>query len=1078
MNPLTFKEDHISQIPALQLLQKLGYTYLSPEDALNLRGGKTTGVILESILRKQLKEINSIRLSSSKTSFFSDGNIELGIQALKELPLHEGYTTASEYAYTMLTLGKALEQSIDGDKKSFTLQYIDWKNPENNVFHVTEEYIVMRSGSKDHYVPDIVLFVNGIPLSIIECKRPDGKEPLSEAISQHLRNQNEEGIRSLYAYSQILLSIATLQAKYATTDTQEKHWSKWHEMYFLAEEEKADRAKLYQLVNTPLDAGKSEAMFKHRLSYEKAFFVQRESEQKSVSEQDEYLYQLCRPERLLDITKNFILFDANQKKICRYQQYFAVKNITQRIQSVEGGKRKGGVIWHTQGSGKSLTMAMLAKAIAQHIQNPKIVLVTDRVQLDKQISDTFRDVEIPVRRASTGNQLTEYLQSKSDAVITTVINKFEAAVNQLKEPLESPNIFVLVDEGHRTQYGTFNVKMQKSLPNACFLAFTGTPLMHKEKNTANKFGGIIQPTYTIIQAVADGAVVPIIYEGRHALQEVNQKPIDTYFDMVSEPLTEYQKADLKKKFSRADQINKTDQRIHAIAWDIVNHYTANWGVDKTGERSGFKGMVVCPDKLTAVRYKEVFDQIGRVSTEVIISPPDEREGYEDAYGEPADKVLAFWKKQESRLGKNYETSLLNKFKNSDEPELIIVVDKLLTGFDEPRVVVMYVCKMLREHTLFQAISRVNRVAEGKDFGYIIDYEGILGELDETMNIYSGLNEFDLEDLKGSFANIETEIAKLPQHHSDLCGIFKGIYINLDLVAYADYLADEAIRVEFYQKLAAYAKCLKMALSSLEFERNTPEKLKQRYKDDLKFFVQLRNSVVNTYSDRIDFKQYEKGLQKLLDQYVSTNEIIRLTNQVDIIDREAFEKEVEKVLGVAAKAETIASRTTKYINEKMEEDPAFYKKLSELIQQTIADYRAKRISELDFLNKAKEYSDQAISRKGDDIPAELQNKDVAQAYFRQLKDDLSVKIEDDVLKNDACLSTAISIDNIITKYILDGGEPIIDWQNKSNITGKLLIEIGDYLIDELRDKYNLVLTFQEMDVIAEKCLEIAKIRYKA
>ncbi len=229
MDTPSFKEDHISQIPALQLLQKLGYIYLSPDEALQLRGNKTTNVILEDVLRKQLKEINSIKVSSSKTSLFTDANIEAGILALKDMPMNEGYIAACEVAYNRITLGKDLEQSIDGDKKSFPLQYIDWRNLENNVFHVTEEYSVMRSTSKEHYRPDLVLFVNGIPLCIIECKRPDMKEPISQAISQQLRSQQDDGIRNLYVYAQSVLSLATDSAKYATNGTTEEFWAIWDE---------------------------------------------------------------------------------------------------------------------------------------------------------------------------------------------------------------------------------------------------------------------------------------------------------------------------------------------------------------------------------------------------------------------------------------------------------------------------------------------------------------------------------------------------------------------------------------------------------------------------------------------------------------------------------------------------------------------------------------------------------------------------------------------------------------------------------------------------------------------------------
>ena len=587
MNTPSFKEDHISQIPALQLLQKLGYKYLSPAEAEKLRGGKTSNVLLEDILRQQLKEINSEkRISSTKTTYISDANIENGIRALKELPMNEGYIAACETAYNLLTLGKAFEQNFDGDKKSITLQYIDW-NPEtfliNNVFHVTEEYSVMRSTSKEHYRPDLVLFVNGIPLCVIECKRPDMKEPLKQAISQHLRNQQEDGIRALYVYSQIVLSLATQEAAYATNATPEKFWAKWIEKFEGESESDINREEekywheLQDLKNDSLTIEQKNKLFADRFKYVRQYFDDLEKENILPTTQDEYLYGLCRPERLMDIFFNFVVFDNGEKKIARYQQFFAIKKSIQRILQVEGGRRKGGVIWHTQGSGKSLTMVMLAQAIAMEksIRNPKIVLVTDRTDLDRQITGTFRKCGMFVENASTGQRLVELLESKSDAVVTTIINKFVAAIKKISRPIESHDIFVLVDEGHRTQHGTFNIEMQKTLPNACFIAFTGTPLFKKDKSTAVKFGGMID-TYTVDQAVKDKAVVPLLYEGRVARQEVNAKPIDTFFEMVTEPLTEFQKADFKKQFSRADQLNGAEQKIYAIAWNISLHYRNNW----------------------------------------------------------------------------------------------------------------------------------------------------------------------------------------------------------------------------------------------------------------------------------------------------------------------------------------------------------------------------------------------------------------------------------------------------------------------------------------------------------------------
>ncbi|HDY76189.1 MAG TPA: type I restriction endonuclease subunit R, partial [Candidatus Marinimicrobia bacterium] len=546
-------------------------------------------------------------VSASKTSIFSNENIERGILALKDLPMNEGYIHASESAYNLITLGKALEQSIDGDKKSFTLQYIDWKNIENNVFHVTEEYSVMRSTSKEHYRPDLVLFVNGIPFSIIECKRPDMKEPLKQAISQHLRNQQDDGIRQLYVYSQIILSLATQKASYATNGTEEKFWSKWQEKFDTDKEGKEYFNKLFELKNRPLTIKQKDKLFSDRFKYVRQYFDTLEQKEIQITEQDKYLYSLCRLERLLDIAFNFVLFDNGTKKVARYQQFFAIKKSMKRLTVVENGKRKGGVIWHTQGSGKSLTMVMLAQAIAMEpsIKNPKIILVTDRTDLDRQITGTFRKCGMFVENATTGKRLVELLESQSDAVVTTIINKFSAAMKKIKKPLESHDIFVLVDEGHRTQYGIFNIEMQKTLPNACFIAMTGTPLFKRHKSTAAKFGGIID-AYTVDRAVKDKAVVPLLYEGRLAHQNVNSGPLDTFFEMVSEPLTEYQKADFKKKFSRADQLNSAEQKIYAIAWDISLHFRNNW------QGTPFKAQLVCDKKINAIRYKEFLDEIGIV----------------------------------------------------------------------------------------------------------------------------------------------------------------------------------------------------------------------------------------------------------------------------------------------------------------------------------------------------------------------------------------------------------------------------------------------------------------------------------
>lgn len=952
MNTPSYIEDHISQIPALQMLIKLGYTYITPDEVMELRGGRTSNVLLEPILKQQLEKINSIQYKGKEFAF-NDSNITSAIITLRELPIQDGFLKANKAFYDLITLGKSLEQTVLNDKKSFSFRYIDWINIENNCFHVTEEYSVLRSNRNDHYRPDLVLFINGIPMVVIECKSNVIKDPITEAISQHLRNQQEDGIRALYQYTNLVLSLAVSEAKYATTGTAKEFWSVWKEVFRTKDEGTQYAAAIKEIKTSELPNTERTAIFNQRFKNVLHYFNQLEKEEILVTEQDKLLFSLCQKDRLLELIFNYILYDDGIKKITRYQQYFAIKETLKKISKADAnGKRTGGVIWHTQGSGKSLTMVLLAQLIASNneIKNPKIILVTDRIDLNTQITETFQKCHVPVQEAQTGKDLVELISSPTDAVITTLIHKFEAAINQAKDGFTSPNIFVLIDEGHRSQYGTFNVKMQKVFPNACFVAFTGTPLMKKEKSTANKFGGMID-VYSITDAVEDKAVVPLLYEGRHNIIEVNEKPLDTFFDKVSEPLTPYGKTALKRKYSTPNQLNKADQIIYARAWDISDHFVDNI------QGTGFKGQLVAPNKTTAIKYREYIKEIGKVSCEVLISAPDTRENYEDAFEENDDIVQKFWKAMMGKYNKQetYEKSIISAFKKQEQPEIIIVVDKLLTGFDAPNNQVLYITRSLKEHTLLQAIARVNRVAPGKEYGFIIDYFGNLENLDNALNTYSDLDDFEQEELVGTITNITKEIEKLPQAHSELWDIFKTIKNKYDAEAYAELLSDESIRHPFYEKLSAFIRLFKLAMASIEFNDASNEKTIDKYKKDSKFFLQLRVDVKRRYFDDIDYKEYEPQVQKLIDKHITTvGETLKITEQVNIFDKEKREAEVEKIMGKAAKADHIATRTIKAINIKMNEDPIFYKKLSQVIKEAIDDYHQHRINEADYLKKAKEY----------------------------------------------------------------------------------------------------------------------------
>jgi type I restriction enzyme R subunit len=1074
----SFKEDHISQLPALKLLMNMGWKYLSPEQALEAREGRTSNVLLETILKDQLQIINTIEYKGKEFPF-SDANVNNAILAIRDLPVQDGFIAANKAFYELITLGRSFEQSVLGDKKSFSFHYIDWKHPENNTYHVSEEFSVLRSGSSEHYRPDIVLFINGIPVVVIECKSPKIKDPIDKSIEQHLRNQQEDGIRALYQYSNLVMGLATHEAKYATTATQKEFWSFWKELFKTKAEETAWLDKLQALKNQPLPANERTTLFQERYKNVWTFFQNLEKEEQAVTEQDKLLFSFCQPGRLLDLFFNFTLYDDGIKKVTRYQQYFAVHNTLDKVVKTDSeGLRKGGVIWHTQGSGKSLTMVMLAQLIATHpqIKNPKIILVTDRIDLDDQITETFKKCQIPVENAQTGKHLVELLSGTGDTVITTLIHKFEAAVNRAKEGFDSPDIFVLVDEGHRSQYGTFNIKMQKVFPKGCFIAFTGTPLMKKEKSTASRFGGLID-VYSITDAVEDGAVVPLLYEGRHNLIEVNEKPLDNYFERVSEPLTPYGKAALKRKFSSTNQLNKAEEVIYARAWDISDHYEQNVQDILFGSLKA-KGQLVAPNKTTAIRYREFIKEIGKVSCEVLISAPDVRENYEDAFEESDDLILKFWKAMMDKYGspENYEKSLINSFKKQDHPEIIIVVDKLLTGFDAPNNYVLYLTRQLKEHTLLQAIARVNRLAPGKEHGLIIDYYGNLENLDSALETYSGTNIYDTADLEGTLTNISEEIKKLPQAHSEVWDIFKEVKNKYDEPAYEELLQDEAIRHIFYEKVSAFSRLLKLALSSFEFISKTPEQQINKYKQDAKFFLGLRISVKRRYFDDLEYKEYEPQVQKLIDKHITTEgEILRITDMVNIFDKEERDREVEKITSKAAKADHIASRTIKAINVKMNEDPVYFKKLSRLIRDTIDDYHQHRISEADYLNKARAFEDQFHNGKQDNVPEILAGNDTGIAIYNLVNEIFKGQLKRDEGSQNIAAIMAEGIDRVIKSIVFENGKSIIDWVNKSDIEGRIKIEIDDYLFD-LKAQQGIELPFDLIDELVEEGLKVAKLKY--
>ncbi|MHB0960108.1 MAG: type I restriction endonuclease subunit R [Pirellulaceae bacterium] len=1062
-----FLEDLVSHLPALQLCQQVGYQYLTPTEALGLRGGRRSRVVLEPILIEQLRKLNHITFKG-QTHDFTETNLKNAVDALTNIPF-DGLVKTNEQVFDLLTLGKAQEQTIDGNKRSYTLQYIDWEHPENNVYHIADEFEVERTASHELRRPDIVLFVNGIPLAVIECKRPDERDAVEVGISQHLRNQRQDEIPGLFVFSQLLASVCQSQGKYATAGTPRKFWSTW-------KEEHADDLdlKLAKLMNTPLTAKQLERMFESR----KPAVVAKMQEilaagQRLPSPQDRLLYCLLRPARLLELTYRYMVFDKNIKKVARYQQYFAIRETLTRVTKARGDEqRPGGVIWHTTGSGKSLTMVMLAKALSLEptIRNPRVVIVTDRIDLDRQIWKTFLACRKSVERATSGCHLVQLVSQGKADIITTIIDKFEAAASTHDLRDEGSNVFVLVDESHRSQYGLAHAKMKQVFPNACYIGFTGTPLLKQEKSTAIKFGGFIH-TYSMRQAVEDNAVTPILYEGRMSELHGDQKAIDKWFDRITEDLSDEQKADLKKKFRREEELTKTSERLYEIAFDIATHFCENF------KGTQFKGQFAVSSKAMALKYHQLFEDIGqryrerRVSTRVIISAPDTREGNETIEEKDVPEIQQFWKHMMEQCGseKRYLEQTIDDFGNKTEPEIIICVNKLLTGFDAPCNTVLYVDKRLQDHNILQAIARVNRLFDGKDFGLVVDYRGIFGALDDAVKKYDALSGFDIDDIEGTFTSIDDELGKLKERHTNVWAVFNGVQNKQDLEAMQQWLRPEDVRQDFYDALNAFAKTLQLALSSAAFHEETPKATVQRYVEDMKYFRNLRAAVKQRYNEAIDYREYEDQIRNMVDKYIGADEVKQIIEPVNIFEVDSLEEELAGIKGTAAKADFIASRVKKTCVEKMEEDPVLYQKLSEVIDEAIQAYLEKRLSEETYLQKMFDAWNEAKEQGSSKVPAVLHSDPEAKAFFRLLQEGFE-KVGGDGRDGIAGIAaeTALKARSIIEH------RKIRDWTNNRDVENAMMNDLDD-LMFAVKGRYELLLTGEDIDELLEGIMRVAKRR---
>ena len=999
------KEEYSVQIPALRLLSALGWSYISAADCLAARGSQKE-VVLRGVL---IDELRKRRFEYKGKSYpLSSNAIDQIARELSTVGLQEGLETANEALYNRITLGVTVTEFIDGKKHSPTIPVIDWEDIPNNSLIVTEELEVMSSGGTHTRRPDIVCYVNGLPLVVIEAKRPVSGNPdkfmIAEGISQSIRNQRPDEIPRLFAYSQLLLSISGTDARYGTTRTPLKFWANWRDEEF-------DEACFHEIKNRPADEGFKTAVFTGRPARIRQFFEDQWSGECLPSEQDRMMVSLLSPVRLLEFIRFFILFDSKVGKVAaRHQQVFGIKAMIKRLQvRRSGGGREGGVIWHTTGSGKSFTMVFLCKALLFRpaLQSCRMVVVTDRVDLEKQLAKTFLMggafgstitslKEGEKSKATSGRDLARRIGQGRERIIFTLIDKFLTATKQKNCYNPSEDMIVLVDEGHRSHGGEGHERMRKALPNAAYIAFTGTPLL-KNNKTANKFGPIIH-AYTMQRAIEDETVTPLLYEERKPELDVNEKAIDNWFEKITATLSDKQKSDLKKKWGTKGPVLGSDNRIQLIAWDIAVHFNDNI---KTISQE-LKGQVATDSKRSAIRYSKYLEETGLVSSAVVISPPDTREGHKAVDESELPEVQQWWKDNVKGDAESYEREVIEDFSTPGAPDLLIVVDKLLTGFDEPRNAVLYIDKPLKNHNLIQAIARVNRLHDAKKFGLLIDYRGILKELDTALEQYQDLasrtqSGYDIDDIDGIYREVSNEYKKLPLLHDRLVGLFSEVgnkadseqYRQLLVPRYAEdengqsYDTRQRFREDFYQALTEYGMCLGVALSSRGFFEDTAfsEEDIVKYKQDLKWYSELRRIARQDAQEAVDYSAYEDQIRKLVDRHVvgagiKESEGVYAVGELGQGDGpDSWSKEKTR-----NETDIIRTRVKKTIEQELADDPYAQLVFSALLKKAIAEAEA----QFDYPEKQyllfKSFEEQVNKRDIEDMPSALNGNKHARAYY--------------------------------------------------------------------------------------------------
>lgn len=957
-------EETLVELPAIEYLTKVhDYNFIEGDKLIPDYGERDTlsEVILSKRMKASLKKLNP---------WISDENAEKIVRIFTRAEsLGTGLLEINEKIYDYIVhLQLTVDQVIDGKKETKTVKLIDFDNIDNNDFLVTRQFVV--KGQQETIRPDIVVFINGMPIVVLECKSPFKETKVNENVGkfdgfQQLRRYMNgrdanfiEGAERLFYTNFITGILNKYTAFIGTISSGYKHYVEWKDAYPM------ENKNVFDAQNTP---------------------------------QNILLQGVFKKENLLDIMQNFIVYDVDKensrkvKKVCRYQQFRAVQKSLKRLEEGKTPLSKGGVVWHTQGSGKSLTMVFLAKKIRNHkkLSDATIVVVTDRTDLDEQIFETFTNTitnGTPVRAESI-EEMKRLLKNSNAQIVTTTIQKFqnEKEESELEDKVQNKklyfekeyevlstktNIIVMTDEAHRSQYKGTAANLRTALPNASFIGFTGTPIDKEDKSTPRTFGSYIDK-YSIKQAVEDGATVKIVYEGRRPDLHIKGESLEELFDQAFQDKTDEEKEAIKDKYANKRTVVEADDRIEEVAKDILKHYK------EYIYPNGFKAQIVCVSREACVKYynalnKNMKDIMGKeLECKIIFSGDNNDEPY----------------LREHHTTKEQQKEILKSFKKkTSESNLcfLIVKDMLLTGFDAPIEQVMYLDRPLKEHNLLQAIARVNRTCgDSKKCGYVVDYYGVLDFLEEALDI------FDKEELGEPMESMGSLYDEMMSLRENVMRMFTGVdHNNIDDLV--KVIEPEDKRAEFevgYKKFVGAVEAL------------MPGHVSTDIKNDVKWLSYIRVAAKVRFNPekKLDIADCGEKVKALISEHLISNGVIGWIEPITLFEDD-FQTKIESQASDEAVASSMEHAIKNVINLKMDENPVFYtslfEKLQQILEETKNDWVEKKARLKEFINREMEKGEQS---KADEL--ELSKKQFA--LFETLREVLEGgnEKEADVIKED-------------------------------------------------------------------------------